>query len=98
MLPLEEKNYRRTQYARSRGRGGEELPPNGREEGCASGDSSRSDDGELTQGGVSSSEPMPALPRISFESLAKPSPAEDAHSGLCDLSAAGALLAMMGSA
>jgi len=62
MLPIEEKNYRRTQYARSRGR---PMPLTAREEATAagcSGDSGRSEDGEGTQ-----HEQALNMPRLAFE-------------------------------
>ena len=81
MLPLEEKNYRRTQYARSRGR---PSPATGGRDDGSHGDSGRSDDGETTQTSLADS--LPSLPRLCFDELAhaKPAPSEE-----WDLSAAG---------
>jgi len=94
MLPIEEKNYRRTQYARSRGR-----PTPLKDEAGGSGDSGRlsddNDDALLTEGQPSqAAAPMPALPRLAFEAKPVAAANSDGPGEEFDFSAASALCAM----
>jgi len=95
MLPIEEKNYRRTQYARSRGR---PATIGSRDDAGCGGDSGRSEDGDVEQGGsgylASADGTFPALPRLAFEAVAAPGGAVPAGNEELDLTAAGALCAM----